>query len=76
MTAAQSSIVTDPQRCGGRPCVGGLRITVGDVLGWLAAGLTTEQIVFDCPELSADDVRACLSYAAECEVRDVRLPAS
>lgn len=76
MKESPPAIVIDPLRRGGRPCVRGLRITVGDVLGWLAAGQTTEQITTDYPELTADDVRACLSYAAEREAHEVRLPAA
>ena len=50
-----------------------LRISVGDVLGWLAQGQTAEQIVVDYPELTSADVRACLAYAAAREVHEVRL---
>ncbi len=76
MSPTQPLITTDPQRRGGRPCVRGLRISVGDVLGWLAQGLGTEQILSDYPELTADDIRACLAYAAERESHEVRLPAA
>jgi uncharacterized protein (DUF433 family) len=51
----------------GRPCVRGSRITVGDVLGWLAAGLS--QILADYPELTENDIRGCLAYAADRERR-------
>jgi uncharacterized protein (DUF433 family) len=67
-------ITVDPQRRGGRACVRDLRISVGDVLGWLASGQTAAQIVGDYPELSADDVYACLHYAAEREAHELRLP--
>ncbi len=76
MSPTQPLITTDPQRRGGRPCVRGLRISVGDVLGWLAQGLGTEQILSDYPELTADDIRACLAYAADRESHEVRLPAA
>jgi len=46
-----------------------LRITVADVLGWLAAGLSHDQIIADYPELTGDDIRACLAYAADRERR-------
>jgi uncharacterized protein (DUF433 family) len=46
-----------------------LRITVGDVLGWLAAGLSHQQIIADYPELTEGDIRACLAYAADRERR-------
>ncbi len=58
-----------PEQCGGRPCIRGMRITVGDVLGWLAAGMSHEQILSDYPELTEDDIRACLAYAADRERR-------
>ena len=76
MITLHSTITIDPLRRGGRPCVRDLRISVGDVLGWLAAGQTTEQIVADYPELTAADVHACLAYAAEREAHEVRLPAA
>jgi uncharacterized protein (DUF433 family) len=66
-------ITVDGARRGGRPCVRDLRITVGDVLGWLAQGMTSEQILAEYPELTGDDVRACLAYAAEREQHEVRL---
>ena len=49
---------------GGRPCVRGMRIAVSDVLGWLAAGMSHDEIRADYPELSEDDIRACLDHAA------------
>ena len=73
LTSPQSTITIDPHRRGGRPCVRDLRISVGDVLGWLAQGQTAEQIVVDYPELTSADVRACLAYAAAREVHEVRL---
>jgi len=51
----------------GKPCVRGLRITVGDVLGWLSQGMTYEQIIDEHPELSKEDILACLSFAADKE---------
>ena len=51
----------------GKPCIKGLRITVYDVLGWLASGMTTKQIIEEYPELSEDDIKACLAYAADRE---------
>lgn len=76
MTAFPSTITSDPQRRGGRPCVRDLRISVGDVLGWLAEGQTPAQIVDDYPELTLDDIRACLAYAAAREAHEVRLVAA
>ena len=51
----------------GKPCVRNTRITVYDVLGWLAAGMSTEDIINDFPELTENDIKACLSYAADRE---------
>jgi uncharacterized protein (DUF433 family) len=58
------SIVTiQPGKRGGRPCIRGLRIAVADVLGWLAAGMSQEEILSDYPELTVEDIRASLAYA-------------
>ena len=65
----QTIITIEEGKRGGRPCVRNLRITVGDVLGWLAAGLSHEQVLADYPELTEDDIRACLAYAADRERR-------
>ena len=76
MIPAHPRITIDPLRRGGRPCVRDLRISVGDVLGWLAQGQTPQQIEVDYPELTADDIRACLAYAAARESHEVRLAAA
>ena len=57
-------ITLDPQQCGGRPCVRGMRVRVVDVLELLAAGETREQILADYPYLESEDISACLLYAA------------
>ena len=67
----QDIITIQPGQRGGRPCVRGMRITVADVLGWLAAGMSHAEIVTDYPELTENDIRACLAYAAERERRVV-----
>ena len=67
----QHIITIEPGRRGGRPCVRGLRIAVADVLGWLAAGMSHQQIIADYPELTEEDIRACLAYAADRERRIV-----
>lgn len=67
----QNIITIEAGKRGGRPCIRGMRITVADVLGWLAAGLSHEQILADYPELTEDDIRACLAYAADRERRVV-----
>ena len=68
-------IVIDPAIRFGKPCVRGTRITVGDVLSYLASGMREEQIVTDFPQLTSEDIRACLGYAAERERRLVSVPA-
>jgi len=65
----QSLITIEPGKRGGRPCIRRMRITVADVLGWLAAGMTHEEILSDFPELTEEDIRACLAYAADRERR-------
>lgn len=57
-------ITINPEQCGGRPCIRGMRIRVTDVLELYAAGLSAEQILEEMPDLEADDLRACLQYAA------------
>jgi uncharacterized protein (DUF433 family) len=69
-------IVMDPTVRFGKPCVRGTRITVGDVLGYLPAGMTEDEIVADFPQLTRDDTRACLAYAAERERRTLTIPAA
>ena len=60
----------------GKPSVRGTRITVGDVLSYLAAGMTEEQIISEFSQLTREDIRACLAYAAERERRSVSVPAA
>lgn len=62
-----SIITLEPGKRGGKPCVRGLRITVADVLGWLAIGMTIDEIIADYPELTTQDVHACLAFAADRE---------
>lgn len=63
----RNHITIEPGKRGGKPCVRGLRITVYDVLNWLASGMSVEEILTDYPELTADDVAACLAFAADRE---------
>ena len=60
-------ITVEAGKRGGKPCIRNLRITVYDVLSYLAAGMTEEQILSDFPELRLEDVRACLAFAADRE---------
>jgi uncharacterized protein (DUF433 family) len=64
MAELMERITADPEQCGGRPCIRGMRIRVVDVLGLYAAGLTAEQILEELPDLEADDLRAALTFAA------------
>jgi uncharacterized protein (DUF433 family) len=69
-------IAIDPQVRFGKPCVRGTRISVGDVLGYLAGGMSEDEILHDFPQLERDDIRACLAYAAERERRTLGSPAA
>jgi uncharacterized protein (DUF433 family) len=64
-------ITIEPDKRSGQPCIRGLRITVQDVLEYLASGMSIEEILADFPDLTADDIRACLAFAAD---RERRLP--
>jgi uncharacterized protein (DUF433 family) len=64
MSSLLSRITVEPGKCGGRPCIRGFRIRVKDVLELLAHGAAWEEILQDYPFLEADDIRACLQYAA------------
>ena len=68
-------ITIEPGKRGGKPCVRGLRITVYDVLEYLASGMTEAQVRADFPDLTADDIRACLAFAADRERRLLSIPA-
>jgi uncharacterized protein (DUF433 family) len=67
-------ITIEPDKRGGKPCIRGLRITVYDVLDYLASGMSHEEILRDFPDLTEEDLRACLVFAAERERRLVALP--
>ena len=69
-----SKIITiEPGKRSGKPCIRGMRITVSDVLEYLASGMTEEEVLNDFPELTREDIRACLAFAAD---REKRLSAS
>lgn len=61
----QDIITIEPGKRSGKPCIRGLRITVSDVLEYLASGMSFEEVVADFPDLNIDDIRACLAFAAE-----------
>jgi uncharacterized protein (DUF433 family) len=58
-------ITIEQDKRGGRPCIRRMRITVYDILGWLAAGMSNEEIIQEYPELTLDDIRAALAFAAD-----------
>jgi uncharacterized protein (DUF433 family) len=67
MVDYRSIITLEPGKRGGKPCIRGLRITMQDVLGWLALGMSPDEIIVDYPELNKEDIMACLAYAADRE---------
>jgi uncharacterized protein (DUF433 family) len=71
----QERLTIDPAMRGGKPCIRGLRITVYDVLEYLASGMSETDILSDFPDLTREDIRACLEFAADRERKLVSLPA-
>lgn len=71
-----SRIGIDPEVRFGKPCIRGTRITVGDVLSYLASGMSEAEILADFPQLTGDDIRACFAFAAERERRILGVPAA
>jgi len=69
-------ITIEPGKRSGQPCIRGMRITVGDVLEYLAGGMTIPEILEDFPELNQDDVLACLAYAADREKGTMVIPSA
>ena len=67
MKSYQNIITINSEKRFGQPCVRGMRITVYDVLNWLANGMSKENIISDYPELTVEDINACLSFAADRE---------
>ena len=67
----QDSITIEPGKRTGKPCIRGMRITVYDVLEYLASGMSEEEILDDFPDLEREDIRACLTFAADRERRFV-----
>ena len=62
-------ITIEPGKRSGKPCIRGLRITVADVLEYLASGMSTEEVLADFPDLTKEDIHACLAFAADRERR-------
>ena len=67
-------ITVEPGKRSGKPCIRGLRITVYDILEYLASGMSEDDILADLPDLTREDIRACLAFAADRERRLVSLP--
>lgn len=68
-------ITIEPGKRGGKPAIRGMRITVQDVLEYLAGGMSQEEILADFPELTSEDIRACLAFAADRERKLLTVPA-
>lgn len=67
-------ITIEPNKRGGKPCVRGLRITVYEVLEYLASEMTEDEILSDFPDLTKDDLKACIAFAADRERRLMEVP--
>lgn len=76
MVDYRAIVTIEPGKRGGKPCVRGLRITVYDVLEYLASGMSEAEIIADFPDLTSDDIRACLAFAADRERRLMSVPAA
>ncbi len=69
-------ITIEPDKRGGKPCIRGLRMTVQDVLEYLAAGMTESELLDDFPDLTHEDIQACLAFAADRERKLITVPAA
>jgi uncharacterized protein (DUF433 family) len=70
----RSIITLEAGKRSGKPCIRGLRITVSDVLDYLASGMSEDEIIKDFPDLTRDDIHACLAFAADRERKLMSLP--
>jgi uncharacterized protein (DUF433 family) len=70
----QKIITIEPDKRSGKPCIRGTRMTVTDILEYLAGGMTQEELLAEFPDLTADDIRACLAFAADRERKLATLP--
>lgn len=70
----QKIITIEPGKRSGKPCIRGTRMTVTDVLEYLAGGMTQEELLAEFPDLTAEDIRACLAFAADRERKLASLP--
>jgi uncharacterized protein (DUF433 family) len=69
-------ITIEPDKRSGKPCIRGMRITVQDILEYLASGMTEEEILDDFPDLTHEDIQACLAFAADRERKLITVPAA
>jgi len=69
-------ITIEPDKRSGKPCIRGMRIAVQDVLEYLASGMTEEEILDDFPDLTREDIKACLAFAADRERKLITVPAA
>jgi uncharacterized protein (DUF433 family) len=69
-------ITFEPGKRGGKPCIRRMRITVGDILGWLAAGMSEDELLSEFSELEREDIRAALAFAAEREESTITIVAA
>lgn len=76
MVDYRAIVTIEPGKRGGKPCIRGLRITVYDVLEYLASGMSEAEILADFPDLTSDDIHACLAFAADRERRLMSVPAA
>ena len=76
MVDYRAIVTIEPGKRGGKPCIRGLRITVYDVLEYLASGMSEAEILADFPDLTSDDIRASLAFAADRERRLLSVPAA
>ena len=67
-------ITIEPDKRGGKPCIRGMRITVYDVLGYLASGMSEAEVLADFPYLEPEDIRACYAFAADIERKLIAVP--
>jgi uncharacterized protein (DUF433 family) len=74
LLGGRSRITIEPGKRAGKPSIRGLRITVSDVLDYLASGMTEDEILRDFPDLTREDIRACLAFAADRERKFVSVP--
>jgi uncharacterized protein (DUF433 family) len=74
--ATRDRVAIEPEVRFGKPCVRGARLTVGDVLTYLGGGMSEDEVLADFPQLTREDIRACLAFAADRERRLISVPAA